>query len=60
MRLFDAKGFAATTVAEICDAADVAEKTFFNHFASKPDMLREVARVELDVLRRADRRSGAP
>jgi AcrR family transcriptional regulator len=50
MRLFDANGFAATTVGEICDAADVAEKTFFNHFASKPDMLREVARIELDIL----------
>lgn len=50
MRLFDAKGFAATTVAQICTAADVAEKTFFNHFTSKPDMLREVARFELDVL----------
>jgi AcrR family transcriptional regulator len=50
MRLFDAKGFAATTVAEICSAADVAEKTFFNHFTSKPDMLREVARVELTLL----------
>src|SRR5262249_34954865 len=41
---------AATTVAEICAAADVAEKTFFNHFASKPDMLREIARIELDIL----------
>ena len=50
MRLFDEKGFEATTVAEICDAADVAQKTFFNHFASKPDMLREVARVWLEVL----------
>jgi AcrR family transcriptional regulator len=50
MRLFDEKGFQATTVAEICDAADVAQKTFFNHFASKPDMLREVARVWLEVL----------
>ena len=50
VQLFDAKGFAAATVAEICEAADVAEKTFFNHFASKPDMLREVARVELEVL----------
>ncbi len=48
VELFDAKGVAATTVAEICDAADVAEKTFFNHFASKPDMVREVARVKLD------------
>jgi AcrR family transcriptional regulator len=50
MRLFDEKGFEATTVAEICDAADVAQKTFFNHFASKADMLREVARVSLEVL----------
>lgn len=62
MRLFDAKGFAATTVAEICAAADVAEKTFFNHFASKPDMLREVARIELEILveliAEARRRSG--
>src|SRR5688572_3499669 len=50
MQLFDAKGFAATTVGQICTAADVAEKTFFNHFTSKPDMLREVARIELDLL----------
>ena len=50
MQLFDAKGFAATTVAQICTAADVAEKTFFNHFTSKPDMLREVARLEIDLL----------
>jgi AcrR family transcriptional regulator len=48
VELFDAKGVAATTVGEICDAADVAEKTFFNHYASKPDMVREVARVKLD------------
>jgi AcrR family transcriptional regulator len=63
VRLFDAKGFAATTVAEICDAADVAEKTFFNHFVSKQDMLREVARVELaillDLIAEARRRPGA-
>jgi AcrR family transcriptional regulator len=50
MRLFDETGFEATTVAEICDAADVAQKTFFNHFASKADMLREVARVWFEVL----------
>ena len=63
MQLFDAKGFAATTVAEICTVADVAEKTFFNHFTSKLDMLREVARVELDLLleliAEAGRRGGA-
>jgi len=41
--LFDEKGVAATTVAEICERADVAQKTFFNHFASKPQLLREIA-----------------
>jgi AcrR family transcriptional regulator len=41
--LFDAQGFAATRVAEICERADVAQKTFFNHFASKAELLRELA-----------------
>ena len=41
--LFDEKGVAATTVGEICERADVAQKTFFNHFASKPQLLREIA-----------------
>ncbi len=30
--LFDERGFGATKVAEICERADVAHKTFFNHF----------------------------
>jgi AcrR family transcriptional regulator len=41
--LFDARGVATTRIAEICERADVAEKTFFNHFASKQDLLREIA-----------------
>ena len=41
--LFEAKGISATTVAEICERADVAQKTFFNHFESKPQLLREMA-----------------
>jgi AcrR family transcriptional regulator len=41
--LFDARGVTATRIAEICERADVAEKTFFNHFASKQDLLRELA-----------------
>lgn len=41
--LFDARGVTATRVAQICERADVAEKTFFNHFASKQDLLRELA-----------------
>src|SRR5574342_583964 len=48
--LFDAQGVAATTVAEICERADVAQKTFFNHFASKQQLLRELAREALERL----------
>jgi AcrR family transcriptional regulator len=41
--LFDQRGFGATKVAEICERADVAHKTFFNHFPSKLHLLRAVA-----------------
>jgi AcrR family transcriptional regulator len=36
--LFVAKGFDAVTVAEIARAADVSEKTVFNHFPTKEDL----------------------
>jgi AcrR family transcriptional regulator len=48
--LFVARGLAATRVAEICERADVAQKTFFNHFASKQELLRELARHALEAL----------
>lgn len=41
--LFDEQGYAATKVTEISDRADVAHKTFFNHFPSKQHLLREIA-----------------
>jgi AcrR family transcriptional regulator len=42
--LFVEKGFDETTVAEICDAADVAYGTFFNHFPAKSDLLLALGR----------------
>jgi AcrR family transcriptional regulator len=48
MALFDARGFEATPVAEICERADVAQKTFFNHFESKQQVLRAIAAESLE------------
>jgi AcrR family transcriptional regulator len=39
IRLFLAQGYERTTVAQLTAEADVARKTFFNHFPSKVDVL---------------------
>jgi AcrR family transcriptional regulator len=49
-QLFSEHGFHATKVADICDRADVAHKTFFNHFPSKQHLLREIANHGIDEL----------
>jgi AcrR family transcriptional regulator len=41
--LFRTRGFSATRVTEICERADVAEKTFFNHFPTKQGVLGDLA-----------------
>ncbi|MCP3983337.1 MAG: TetR/AcrR family transcriptional regulator [bacterium] len=48
--LFDEYGFVETKVAAICERADIAHKTFFNHFPRKQDLLREIASIYLGTL----------
>jgi AcrR family transcriptional regulator len=60
--LFGERGVAATTVSDICERADVARQTFFNHFATKQDVAREIARRGHDFFLEsldAARREGA-
>ena len=42
LQRFREAGYEGTTVAEICEAADVAYGTFFNHFPTKLDLLRAI------------------
>jgi AcrR family transcriptional regulator len=48
--LFEERGLQATTVADICDRADVAHKTFFNHFPAKNDLVRAIAEESIEIL----------
>lgn len=45
--LFLLQGVTATTIEDICDRADVANRTFFNHFATRQDMVRALAERRL-------------
>ena len=48
--LFEHRGYEATTVADICDRADIAYGTFFNHFPEKLDVLRLMAERAVDAV----------
>ena len=48
--LFEERGVQAATVAEICERADVAHKTFFNHFPAKHDLVRAMADESIEIL----------
>jgi AcrR family transcriptional regulator len=45
--LFLEQGVRSTTIEDICARADVANRTFFNHFAVRRDMLRALAEGRL-------------
>jgi AcrR family transcriptional regulator len=48
--LFSEQGYQESRVADICERADIAHKTFFNHFPTKLDILREVAHAGIEQL----------
>jgi AcrR family transcriptional regulator len=48
--LFADQSFQETRVADVCDRADIAQKTFFNHFPTKLDLLREIAHTGIEQL----------
>ena len=53
LQLFAKRGFTATTVEDITEAADVGKGTFFNYFPSKEHVLAAFAEMQLGKLQAA-------
>jgi AcrR family transcriptional regulator len=58
LKLFEEKGFAATTIDDITERADVAKGTFFNYFPRKEAVIEYLAEEWMDEVEEAvaDRR----
>src|SRR5918992_5761478 len=50
IRLFAERGYQATTIADIAEAAEVAPRTFFSHFPSKEAVVFHNVDRDLDGL----------
>jgi AcrR family transcriptional regulator len=50
MKLFAARGFDAVTVADVAEAAGVSEKTVFNYFPAKEDLVLHRGAERLETL----------
>lgn len=50
MRRFSRQGFDDTTVDQIAEDADVAQKTFFNYFPTKQELFRQLAEERINEL----------
>jgi Transcriptional regulator len=53
LRLFAERGFSATTVEDITEAADVGKGTFFNYFPSKDHLLAAFGEMQVGKFRAA-------
>ncbi len=54
LELFEAKGYAATTVDDIAAAAGTTRATFYLHFPSKAELMRSLVETTNDLLTRPD------
>ncbi|MBI5571138.1 MAG: TetR/AcrR family transcriptional regulator [Desulfomonile tiedjei] len=52
LRLFSERGFTATTIEDITNAADVGKGTFFNYFPSKEHVLASFAQFQMGKIQK--------